>query len=269
MTSAETLAAAEVERLRSLAPPISGVGIGGSLGRGDADNNSDVDIFVFFDTGDPFLHARWLLNQLKTDLETISTGPLKFFAGYGVCLSFVLAGPRKLEYFINTPTSWTANPMRANTNIRFDLTGCYTAAVNACNEQLQPVETEAAMSDVLHDLLLEGLNLLKYAQRKDVWSMHYRVAAVRRELVAIHIGGSSARPFDVQTAMAHADELTDEHADTLARTAPANDELGMAGALRALTTLSRSASVTAPLAGDPRWQHLIVALTQAEAALLQ
>lgn len=269
MRAAADLANTEVERLRELAPPITAAGIGGSLGRGDADINSDVDVFVFFDDGDVFTHAHWLLNKVKSDLAAISIGPVKFFAGYGICLSFVLTDLQKLEYFINTPSTWTRNPMRANTVIRFDLTGRYSQLLSECTvHDLQQTTKQLAMSDVLHDLLLEALNLAKYARRRDAWSMHYRVAAVRRQLVALLLAIDETRPFDVQTAMAHTNELAPEQAVALAGTVPSASVVGMADALRELSVLAGHVARQTPTASDPRWHSVIETLSRARATLL-
>jgi hypothetical protein len=255
----------EISRLRALAPPIAAAGVGGSLGRGDADRDSDLDIFAFFDDGDAFVHAAWLLQQLQSALDPVSCGPIKFSTGYGACLSFVLADLRKLEYFINTPSSWTQNPMRANTNIQFDLTGTCSRLVQECASSAASTQHEA-LEGGLHELLLEALNLRKYARRQDAWSMQYRIAAMRRQLVAVLLAATVQRPFDVQTGMAHVDALPEPTATALELTLPTASPPSAARVLRTFSTLVGDVAQLT-LTGDPRWSLIIVTLDEASDAL--
>lgn len=251
-----TFATREASRLRDLSPPISAVGFGGSFGRGDADRHSDLDIFVFLDSGDLFAHGRWFKTVMAHDEPPLSVGALKFFAGYGLCVSYVFEELGKVEYFLNTPTSWTADPMRANTQVVWDRSGLYTKLVQDTHGTAAQylAATEAAKDVALHDLLLESLNALKYAKRGDVWSLHYRIAIMRRYLVAFQLTCNHGIEFGVQNAMMRFRELSHDEQEGIKRTIPIGCADGVADALWELARASAAvASTHKP--PDRRWDH--------------
>jgi hypothetical protein len=232
------LATHKVEELRRLSPPISAVGIGGSLGRGDADPHSDIDIFVFFDSGDIFQHGNWFMQAVPHAEAPISVGVLKFFAGYGLRASYVFPVTGKLEYFLNTPQTWTPGPMRANTTVVWDMSGLYSKLIDEARDpKSYNCATESAEDAALHDLLLESLNVLKYARRDDIWSMHYRIAIMRRYLVSFLLTRNHGVEFGVQNALGRIAELSAPEQALVIKTVPGPSSHEMAASLVALATM--------------------------------
>lgn len=257
----------EAIRLRKFSPPISAVGLGGSLGRGDADAHSDVDIFVFLDSGDVFAHASWFKKIVTHDVTPLSVGTHKFFAGYGLCISYIFDALGKVEYFLNTPASWTPDPMRANTRVIWDCSGTYTHLIDEARTAVPYLAaTEAAEDAALHDLLLESLNVLKYASRRDVWSIHHRVAMMRRYLVAFQLSRNHGMEFGLQNALMRADALSPEEQVCVRGMFPTEGVISVAAALQEMARVGAALGSTHE-APDQRWDRFAENLTQAAGIL--
>lgn len=263
MSAAETLERAllESERLKELRPRLSAVGVGGSLGRGKADAYSDIDLFLFFDDGDVFRHAHWLMSNLNHVSEPISTGTPDYFSGFGIRVGYVLPDLGKLEYFLNTPASWTADPMRANTRVIWDISGLFTGLIEASATLDLGVVRQARVSELLHVLLLNAMDVKKHAERKDFLGLEYRLAIVRRTMSALVLTEWVGDDPVVHDALARVGGLPAEMRHSATVGLEPNCRAPFREVLNELSDLA--SSVASVEDADPRWttvaQHLAAA----------
>lgn len=232
----DDLISGQVARMKSLGEPLTALGLGGSRGRGDDDASSDIDFFVFFDSGDAFLHAAWLRSNLTQPAGVISEGQVKFFAGYGVCLSFVVDRDIKLEYFVNTPSTWSENSMRQFTRVCFDASGEFTRLLTNSSADLR----QRDLKQIQHDLIIEALNLRKLARRGDLWSMQYRIAIIQRLVVSISLSDQPDVPLSPQVSMRHWERLDPATQAALSRTAVPTDRGALADAVHSISVAVES-----------------------------
>lgn len=262
MSAGETLerALSEVERLKRLRPRLTAVGVGGSLGRGKADEYSDIDLFLFFDDGDVFVHAQYLMSSLSHEPAPLSTGAPDYFPGFGIRIGYVLPQLGKLEYFLNTPATWTADPMRANTRVVWDTSGLFTQLVRASASLDIEAVRQARTSELLHALLLNAMDVKKHADRNDLLGLEYRLAIVRRTMVALVLAEWAGHDPIVHDALARVSGLPAEmrHRATV----------GLEAACRApfsavLAELAALAGTVANAGADPRWRFVETQLAAA------
>jgi predicted nucleotidyltransferase len=251
------IAVAEAKRLQRLRPRLSAVGVGGSLGRAAGDAYSDIDLFLFFDEGDAFEQARWLLDTLDHIPPPVSAGEPDFFPGFGVRLSFVLPNWGKTEYFVNTPTSWSDDPMRSSTEIIWDSTGVFSKLVAA-----EP-NRERKASDLLHLALLASMDVAKHAARNDLVSLEYRLALARRSIAALAIAHRTNSALRVHDAAARTTSLPEPLSGWLS----VGTERGpRASYSDVLTSLHQVACEIGAAGGDTRWAAIADNLATAAAA---
>jgi hypothetical protein len=229
-------------RLQALSPRLGAVGLGGSLGhRKAADEYSDIDLFLFFESGDVFEQARWF-SEMVGHSDVVSAGAPDFFPGFGLRLSYVLAGLGKVEYFLNTPSSWTPDPMRSNTNVIWDDTGSFTALVAVPDADTKEQIDRRVYREHLHLLLLASFDVAKHAKRSDLLSLEYRLAIARRTIASLAVSqqgpGEGSRIHD---ALLRSPSLpTKLRMDLTLGIEPGRDRAGFGAAVEGLAKVART-----------------------------
>lgn len=178
-------------------------------------------------------------------MDVLSAGQLKFFAGYGLRVSFVIRPADKLEYFLNTPSSWTPIPQRANSRLVWDDTGAYSALLaNSRRTRVSRHALDSHAADALHDLLLEAIDVRKHARRQAIWPLQYRLACLRRQLAAFALSTERLDDaLDVQASMKTVDALPTRYLALLRRSLSARDAGEAAFALDSLRLLAQQVAL--------------------------
>lgn len=105
-------------------PSVDAVSVGGSTGRGESDEGSDVDMFVLLNVPDLFLYAR---NQLRTYLRGLSEvavtrGPV-FVDGFGYSCTLAFMDLSVCQLNFNNRSSIQTSPDLASNRVLLDLSG--------------------------------------------------------------------------------------------------------------------------------------------------
>jgi hypothetical protein len=229
----ETQAAA----LRRLMPPVDAFGIGGSHGRGTADDVADLDFFVVLPDDAFWEHVRAFPTLIEHPLPVVSRGVGRFMSDYGYRIGFILAGNRKVEYFFNSPATMTSLPLSARIQVIEDRSGWLSALLEASRAAFE-ADPGPHVAAGVHDCLLEIHDLRKHAARGDLVSMIWRLNTLRRPVLALHrmqVGGDVYAP---SSAVSQTRKAGDP--DLLARveaSVPTADAASIAAAYRELRAL--------------------------------
>lgn len=222
-------------------PPAAAVGIGGSAALGRA--GGDWDYFVFFDEGDVFAEANLLRSFLKRQCgaQVVSWSEVRFVDGFGLCSSALTADGGLVEIFANTPSSWTANWMRAGTRVLIDTSGLFSSLI------AEPPPSPVA--PLVHDICVQYWKAEKWLARRDSEEITYRLAKMA------HLARQLLRHLDVRDAIPQSPSFP---RDTQARQYVARLLRTVEAALAAAST--DTAAVRAV------WNAAMVAMRRAEIA---
>ena len=258
----------ELTRLAALLPPDAVLGVGGSVARGEPDERSDVDVFVFFGDGDALTHAQRLRRCYQPSAVT-SVGEVKFAPGWGYKVSYIVHCDFLIELFVNTPASWTPSVKRLETHVICGTSPRYDALIALTREMVDtPGHIRRVMGAVLHDLGVEVLELLKQAGRCDLLELQYRVVMVRRLLLAVlcFSEGLIAEP-DPQLAKRRTEALVPELACQLKCTHHVGGVADVCAVIHALRVLADRVSTSGVAGHEAVWGGIRRGLANAQATL--
>lgn len=175
----------QTAELLRLVPPIEAIGIGGSVGFGESDKNSDIDFFMLYSSQDFFRHVAQFPSLIRHRLPVISRSDLTLNPGFGLAYSYVVDGPIAIDYNMLCREILDVNPMRAKTTVLHDSTGYFTEFTNQAAENSWR-ERERLLEQAVHDYLTRLLKIRKTSSRGELLPLLYNIDKLRLIVLGLH-----------------------------------------------------------------------------------
>jgi hypothetical protein len=172
----------QLRNLHDLCPPFEAVGVGGSLGAGSADPDSDLDFFLLVPDDQFFAVVHRFPTLIGHVWPPVVSRRRGFLPEFGYQFTYVYPNGYSVDFVLNCPSSLLRTPMARKTRVTKDLTGRFTRFH-------QSVANDLATGDdyvpaVAAELLIELLRISKYARRAELFSLVHRLERLRLVLLA-------------------------------------------------------------------------------------
>lgn len=157
---------------------VDGMGVGGSVARGDDDDGSDLDLFLLVAEGcrvDDFTGiARGVASQLGQPV--LSRGPV-FVPRFGYSFTFLYSDLSICQLNLNDATTLD---LPTYAQVLFDRSGRFTAALNSATDAVS--EPSVVFSEIYTYFWLRLLFALRCLQRGELWRTTLYAADMRRSM---------------------------------------------------------------------------------------
>jgi len=174
----------QLAMLHELCPPIEAVGIGGSVGSGEADAMSDLDFFFLLPDDDFFATIDVFPELISHRQPPVVSWRRGFNPDFGFTFSYFYNDGTSVEYMLNCHHSLRRTPMALKTRVIRDLTGYFTRYHESLIDHPELTAQHYA-SESAGALLAEILKISKYARRNELVAVIHRLERLRLILLAL------------------------------------------------------------------------------------
>jgi hypothetical protein len=226
------------------ASAVDAIVVGGSVGRGLAKEDSDLDLFLLVrkDGLSEFLATRMrTLAEYGGDIS-LFRGPV-FVEGYGYSFTVLYGLNFICQFNVNTLDTLIPNHMwNPHSIVLFDKTGHYTKLLS--NRPPTP-DFVRLFQQAFTFFWLRSLVIAKYRRRGHIWAAIAHFNDLRNQMMVLHRLSNSAPPIGYNytfPAKDWEDQITPASAPFLEQTLCRNDPTSVSAALDACTTWFLAAS---------------------------
>jgi hypothetical protein len=174
----------QLQMLHSLCPPLEAVGLGGSAGRGEADDLSDLDFFLLVPDAEFFATVDILPELITHPRPPVACWRRGFTPNFGFAYLYFYPGGESVEYMVHCHRSLRRTPMALSTRITKDLTGFYTRFLAELPGSAE-LSRESYAADATGEFLAELGKLARYAQRGELPAIVHRFERLRLVLLGL------------------------------------------------------------------------------------
>ena len=158
----------QLQMLHQICPPLEAVGLGGSAGRGEADNLSDLDFFLLVPDSEFFAVVETFPRLVTHSQPAVACWRRGFTPNFGFTFTYFYGDGTSVEYMLHCHRSLRRTPMALSTRVTKDLTGYFTQFRNGLPASPE-LSHDAYAADAAGELVAELLKLVKYARRGEWW----------------------------------------------------------------------------------------------------
>ncbi|MEV6602631.1 hypothetical protein [Kutzneria sp. NPDC051319] len=240
-------------------PGFEGLAIGGSHGAGEADEHSDLDLFVLV-AEDHLADA--LCGEIDLVPEAIGADQVRYLPEFGVRTAAISARFGLVEFFFLAPSTVVPTPLRAKNRILWDPRGRFAALLDSSLRAARdPAVVRRHRSAAAVDFLIGYLSAVKSLRRG-----HYGACLTRLDRARNLIFNAlvSADPWWPTHGVPTRDALAAVGLwTTFLDTVPTADPASARWALLVLGRLGRDLIAADPLCSDAVRRHAADALAHA------
>lgn len=174
----------QLQMLHSLCPPLEAVGLGGSTGRGQADDLSDLDFFLLVPDAEFFAIVERFPDLITHPQPPVGCWRRGFTPNFGFSFMYFYPDGASVEYMLHCHRSLRRTPMALSTRITKDLTGFYTRFTEDLPASPE-LSREGYAADATGELLAELVKLSRYARRGELPAIVHRFERLRLVLLGL------------------------------------------------------------------------------------
>jgi hypothetical protein len=173
-----TLLDYQLHMLHQLCPPLEAVALGGSTGRGEADQLSDLDFFLLVADAEFFATVDRFPELITHPQPPVARWQRGFTPNFGFTFTYFYRDGTSVEYMLHCHRSLRRTPMALSTRITKDLTGFYSRFLEDL-PRAPELSPDGYAADATGEFLAELLKLAKYARRGELPAIVHRFERLR------------------------------------------------------------------------------------------
>jgi hypothetical protein len=240
-------------------PGFQGLAIGGSHGTGEADEHSDLDLFVLVDA-DRLADA--LRGEIELVPETIGADQVRYLPEFGIRIAVLSACFGLVEFFFLTESTVVPTPLRAKNRLLWDPCGRFAALLaSSLRAAGDPAVVRRHRNAAAVDFLIGYTSAVKSLRRGHYGACLTRLDRARNLVFNALVSGDQWWPthgVPTQDALAAVGLWT-----TFLDTVPTADPASARWALLVLGRLGRDLITADPLCSEAVQRHAAETLATA------
>jgi hypothetical protein len=184
----------QLQMLHRLCPPLEAVGLGGSTGRGEADDLSDLDFFLLVSDAEFFAAVERFPDLITHPQPPVAHWRRGFTPNFGFTFAYFYRDGISVEYMLHCHRSLRRTPMALSTRITRDLTGFYTGFLESLPGSAE-LSRDGYTADATGEFIAELLKLSKYAQRGELPAIVHRFERLRLVFIGLERYLTRGEPY--------------------------------------------------------------------------